>query len=101
MNIEFDVVEDGQIQNGAVVYRNHEFSFDVEPAPIRGFTSFLVNDLSLEVDDEGVLLSVWGLCPSGMGKGDCSAPQGDLPLSKNSGSFAAFPWDFGVYKWKQ
>lgn len=63
MTVKFEVAEDGRLQNGSVIYRDHDFSFDVEPAPIRGFSSFLVNDLSLEVDEEGNLLSVWGLCP--------------------------------------
>lgn len=63
MSIRFDVIENGHFPNGAVVYRDNEFSFDVEPVPTRGLTSFLLNDLSLEVDKDGNLISIWGLCP--------------------------------------
>lgn len=51
------------ISNSKLVYRADEFSFDVEPAPVAGFTSILVNDLNLEVDDAGRVVSVWGACP--------------------------------------
>jgi hypothetical protein len=49
--------------NGVLVYRPQEYSFDVEPAQPRGFTSILVDDLNLEIDDRGRVLSIWGLCP--------------------------------------
>lgn len=48
--------------DSVLVYRSGEYSFDVARAPA-GFTSILVNDLSLEVDRNGKLVSVWGLCP--------------------------------------
>ena len=51
------------IPNNMLVYRADEFSFDTEPAPVAGFTSILVNDLNLEVDDAGRVISVWGVCP--------------------------------------
>jgi hypothetical protein len=46
-----------------LVYRPQEFSFDVEPSPGRGWTSILVDDLNLELDEAGKVISVWGLCP--------------------------------------
>lgn len=46
-----------------LVYRPEEYSFDVEPASGRGFTSILVDDLNLEVNELGRVISVWGLCP--------------------------------------
>ena len=46
-----------------LVYRPKEYSFDVEPAQSGGFTSILVDDLNLEIDDLGRVISVWGLCP--------------------------------------
>jgi hypothetical protein len=49
--------------NTMLVYRADEFSFDTEPASVAGLTSILVNDLNLEVDDVGRVISVWGLCP--------------------------------------
>jgi len=49
--------------NSVLVYRPHEYSFDVTPDPPGGFTSFLLDDLSLEVDAGGKIISVWGMCP--------------------------------------
>jgi hypothetical protein len=49
--------------NSILVYRPNEFSFDVIPAPHSGFTSVLLDDLNLEVDEAGKVVSVWGLCP--------------------------------------
>jgi hypothetical protein len=57
------VLRIGAIPNNILVYRADEFSFDTEPAPVAGFTSILVNDLNLEVDDAGRVISVWGVCP--------------------------------------
>lgn len=51
------------VPNIILVYRADEFSFDTEPAPVAGFTSILVNDLNLEVDGSGRIISVWGVCP--------------------------------------
>lgn len=49
--------------NSILVYRPEEYSFDVEPSPGRSFTSVLLDDLNLEVDDAGRIVSVWGMCP--------------------------------------
>jgi hypothetical protein len=49
--------------NSSLVYRPEEFSFDITPAPLSGFTSVLLDDLNLEVDETGKVVSVWGLCP--------------------------------------
>ncbi len=49
--------------NSILVYRPEEYSFDVEPSPGRSFTSVLIDDLNLEVDDAGRVISVWGMCP--------------------------------------
>jgi hypothetical protein len=53
----------GQIPGSTLVYRPEEYSFDMVPAPRRNFTSVLVDDLSLEVDVSGKVISVWGMCP--------------------------------------
>jgi hypothetical protein len=49
--------------NFTLIYRADECSFDTDPAPIGAFTSVLLDDLSLEIDACGRIISVWGLCP--------------------------------------
>jgi hypothetical protein len=49
--------------NSSLVYRPEEFSFDVTPSLLRGFTSIHLDDLNLEVDETGKVVSVWGICP--------------------------------------
>jgi hypothetical protein len=51
-----------RLTDSVLVYRPDEFSFDVEPQ-LAGFTSVVVNELSLEVDETGKLIKVWGYCP--------------------------------------
>jgi len=46
-----------------LVYRAQEYSFDSDPRPEGCISSVVVNDLELEVDDEGVVICVTGLCP--------------------------------------
>ena len=46
-----------------LVYRASEFSFDVVPPIIGGFTSITIDDVSVEVDNFGKVLGIWGLCP--------------------------------------
>ena len=50
--------------NFTIIYRHEEYSFDVEES-IEGhdFTSIMVNDLQLEINDEGKIIYVWRLCP--------------------------------------
>lgn len=50
-------------QTFSLVYREEDYSFDVEPLNSSGFTSIMINDLQLEIDDEGKIIYVWGLCP--------------------------------------
>ncbi|MDA1101906.1 MAG: hypothetical protein O2967_23365 [Proteobacteria bacterium] len=52
-----------RIPNDVLVYRPEEFSFDVEPVPSGCFTSVLLNDLDLDIDETGKVLSISGLCP--------------------------------------
>jgi hypothetical protein len=54
---------DGTPVSGRLVYRRSEHSLDVEPHPEGGVASLLVNDVQIEIDDDGRLLYVWGLCP--------------------------------------
>jgi hypothetical protein len=46
-----------------LVYRSDEYSFDVEPPSRNGSASVLVNDINLELDETGRVVSLWGLCP--------------------------------------
>jgi hypothetical protein len=52
-----------QLSNSILVYKPDEFSFDFEPGENRWFTSVLIDDVSLEVDESGKIRAVWGLCP--------------------------------------
>jgi hypothetical protein len=52
------------ISNSALVYRPADYSLDTEPSYTGGFTSALINDLNLELDKNGKVVSVWGMCPA-------------------------------------
>ena len=59
--VRFQVAHDvRQIPRRELVYRRNEYSFDMEPPPNRNFTSVLVDDLNIELDDTGRVVSVWG-----------------------------------------
>lgn len=46
-----------------LIYRKEDYSIDIEEKQNKGFTSVLINDLQLEIDDTGKIIYVWGLCP--------------------------------------
>jgi hypothetical protein len=48
---------------GRLVYHCKEHSFDVEPRSESGIASLLVNDVQIEIDENGYLLYIWGFCP--------------------------------------
>jgi len=50
-------------QNFSLVYRAEDYSFDIEPLEGTGDASIMINDLQLEIDYEGKIMYVWGLCP--------------------------------------
>ena len=54
---------DGEPILGRLVYSNSERSLNVEPKPEGGIASLLVNDVQIEIDEDGQLIYVWGLCP--------------------------------------
>jgi len=54
---------DGKPVPGRLVYSRSERSFDVEPRPERSVSSLLGNDVQIEIDEDGRLVYVWGLCP--------------------------------------
>jgi hypothetical protein len=54
---------DGKPFSGQLVYRRSEWGLDVEPRPSGGVSSLQLNEVQIEVDEEGRLLYVWGYCP--------------------------------------
>lgn len=54
---------DGKPVSGRLVYHRSERSLAMEPRPVRGVASLLVNDVQIEIDEDGRLIYVWGLCP--------------------------------------
>jgi len=52
-----------EMTNSVLLYRPQEYSFDLTPAPLAGYTSFLLDDLNIEVDIHGKVVSIWGMCP--------------------------------------
>lgn len=61
--MKFLIKEPQEDQNFSLVYRAEDYSFDVEPLNGSGDTSIMINDLQLEIDYEGKIMYVWGLCP--------------------------------------
>ncbi len=53
----------GGVLNRALVYRADEYSFDIIPPASDAFTSVLLDDLNLELDAVGKIVSIWGMCP--------------------------------------
>jgi hypothetical protein len=86
--MRFEVHKIGEVlPNAAVVYRSEEHSFDTDPSPAYGFTSLTIDDLNLEIDATGNVISIWGYCPSGTWR------SGDLdpPLGADYGKVVAIP----------
>ncbi|HET9638265.1 MAG TPA: hypothetical protein VFP12_03580 [Allosphingosinicella sp.] len=75
-----------------VFYREEDFAFDTVPAAVSTFTSILLDDVNLEVDEIGKVIAIWGLCPHTMWKEAILIPpavpagellvQNDLPLEQ-------------------
>ena len=61
--MKFLIQEPQTDQKFSLVYREEDYSFDIEPHDGSGFTSILINDLRLEIDERGRIMYVWGLCP--------------------------------------
>jgi hypothetical protein len=61
--MKFLIQNPQEVQKFSLVYRAEDYSFDVEPLDGSGDTSIMINDLQLEIDHEGRILYVWGLCP--------------------------------------
>lgn len=63
MNLQLRIIHGGPPLAASLIYRPDEYSFDTKPAPAVTHTSILVNDLNLELDPSGKVVSIWGLCP--------------------------------------
>src|SRR5215471_4681297 len=63
MHFRIDRTTSRTTPDSILVYRPEEYSFDVEPSPGGSFISVLLDDLNLEVDEAGRVVSVWGMCP--------------------------------------
>lgn len=50
-------------QQISLMYKEDDYSFFIEPFEGGGGASILINDLQLEIDDDGKVLYVWGYCP--------------------------------------
>ena len=61
--MKFIVQDPQEEQNFSLIYRDEDYSFDVEPLYGTGESSIMINDLQLEIDHEGRVLYAWGLCP--------------------------------------
>jgi len=61
--VQFIVGDEWRDVGTRLVYRERDHAFDLEGERPKGVTSLLVNDLQLEIDQEGVVLYPWGLCP--------------------------------------
>jgi|ERR1700722_954161 len=61
--MKFLIQQAQEKQNFSLVYRPEDYSFDIEPLDGTGDSSIMINDLQLEIDHEGKIMYVWGLCP--------------------------------------
>jgi hypothetical protein len=52
-----------RIPNSSLIDRPEDYSFEVTPVPEGGYTSVLLDDLNLELNAAGKVISIRGLCP--------------------------------------
>lgn len=84
--MRFEVQPSVEVLDISVIYRPQEYSFAVEmrPGPLpSAFTSVQVNELQLQLDDEGRVLYADGYCPH-LG---WSETQGTPPSAHRAGLF--------------
>lgn len=61
--MKFLIREPQKDQNFSLIYRDDDYSFDIEPLDGSGDSSIMINDLQLEIDYDGKIIYVWGYCP--------------------------------------
>ncbi len=61
--MHFNVKKSSEKVHIVLLYRPEDYSFDIEPKPNTGGASLLINDAQLEIDENGRVLYVWGMCP--------------------------------------
>jgi hypothetical protein len=61
--VKLEINYEAEVQSGKVVYNKNDYSFETIGINHVGITSALFNDVSLELDDSGKVIYIWGLCP--------------------------------------
>lgn len=61
-DIRFEKGDEWRFDDRELVYRQSDYSFDVEARPEADGRTILVNELNLELDPENEVGAVWGLC---------------------------------------
>lgn len=88
--MQFDIQDVELLSSVTLVYRPADHAFDVEPKPHGGGASLLVNDVQMEVDEDGRVLYVWGLCPQTSWNEQAIEP----PQARKAMLIAELPDDF-------
>ncbi len=88
--MRFSIEDAVIIPSITLVYRPMDHAFDVEPKPLGGGASLLVNDLQLELDEDGRVLYAWGLCP----QTSWTEEAGEPPRARRAVLVAQLPADF-------
>lgn len=73
--------------NQTIFYRHDGFAFDTVPVPLSANVSIIIDDLSLDFDDNNRLISIWGMCPHSRWKDATLTPpkarEGEIFISSN------------------
>lgn len=65
-----------RLLEGKLIYLPNDLSLDTINRQTQGATSILVNDINIELSEEGEVVAVWGLCPhSSWRKGSVPKPN--------------------------
>jgi hypothetical protein len=87
--VRFSIQNAPPILQATLVYRSKDQAFDVEPKLPGGGASLLVNDVQLELDEDGRVLYVWGLCSQALWDEQAVEP----PQARTATLFAERPED--------